>query len=116
VLTFKVKVVPTVALSVGIELRTGGSTGMFTVKVPDVVCGVDSLSETMIVNEAGPVGWFDAGVQVSTPVVGLIRAPEGAPVPRLYVKANGGMFGSEANGLTLKLKGWPMVALWEGSD
>ena len=67
-----------------------------TVNVPVAVSGGDLLSETMIVIEVLPVGWFDAGVQVNKPVVKPMLAPDGAPLPSVYVSAKGGVFGSEA--------------------
>ena len=62
---------------------TGGMTAAetLTIKVPDAVSGGELLSETMTVIEACPVGWFDAGVQVIKPVVKLMFAPAGAPLP-----------------------------------
>ena len=79
------KVLPTVAISTGIEAITGGTIGAvatFTLNASETVSGGDSLSETSTVIEVIPIGCVAAGVQVNDPV-GLMDAPAGAPAARL---------------------------------
>ena len=70
---------PTTTVCVG----TGGGTTTtaaetFTVRVAEAVSGGELVSDAMIVIATGPAGRFEAGVQVNTPVVGLMLAPAGA--------------------------------------
>ena len=62
-----------------------------TIKVPDAVSGGELLSETMIVIEACPVGWFDAGVQVIKPVVKSMLRPCRCPAAQRVSQRQGGV-------------------------